>query len=462
MNPKLKHAKGLAESNPEEAMRLCNEVLNDSFDDQDAQIALFMIGYIMMSAEKYGLAYNIFKRCAELNPEQSEIYSNMGMCFEEADPIKALELFDKSYALNNKNTSAIANKALMYLHTGRPNQCIALCDHVLKLNPESKAAVHNRGLAKLMNRDMSGWSDYYSTLGVKHRERRDYGLPEWNGESGQVLVYGEQGVGDEVMFASCLPDLYKHNGIVFDCDKRLESLFKRTFDFPIYGTRFETQTPLLDNHTPDYQCAIGQLPYFFRKKGTDFPGTPYMKPDPDRVKQWDCLLDKDKPRIGIAWSGGSSNTGQKYRTASPDLYKDLIEKYDAEWVNLDYKPYEGDLPIKNWPRAVRKFCDLEDTFALIANLDLVITVCTSVVYFAGSQGIKTRVMVPDWPGYRYHISGLDFWWHDSVRLYRGNFESVIKREIERDVKDICRLRSKGVSSISCAKPFDNEKSAASG
>ena len=75
------------------------------------------------------------------------------------------------------------------------------------------------GLGKLMLREWSeGWKLYHDTLGVKHREGRDYGLPEWNGEPGTVVAYGEQGVGDEIMFATCLNELAQTNDVLFDCE----------------------------------------------------------------------------------------------------------------------------------------------------------------------------------------------------------------------------------------------------
>lgn len=461
MRDELKRAKELADTQPDEALRLCNEVLNESFDNKDGQIALFMSGYLMMQAKRYGLAYHIFQRCAQLRPEQSEIYSNMGMCLEEHDKYKSIEMFDKSYKLDPTNTSAIANKALMYLQTGRPKQCLNLCNEALRLKPDLRAATHNKSLAKLMLRDWSGWKEYNDTLGVKHREKRCYGLPEWNGEDGEVLVYAEQGVGDEIMFASCLPDLVNRgNSVIFDCDSRLESIFKRSFNFPVYGTRFKKETPILDNHNPDYQVAIGQLPYFFRKKDEDYPGTPYMKPDPERVIQWGALLDKQKLNVGVAWRGGLISTGESVRSASPKIFDPLLEMDGVQLINLDYKPIENEeIPgIINWPRACLKGCDLEETFALIANLDAVVTVCTAVVYMAGSQGTPCHVLVPDHPGYRYHIKGDTWPWYNSVKLHRGKFHKSMRAISE----NIYRLRSDRDSSVPRSMPFDTVKSVRAG
>jgi hypothetical protein len=454
MRPELKQAKLLAEEQPDEALRICNKVLNECFDDEDAEIALFMSGYLMMQAERYGLAYNIFQRCAELRPNQSEIWSNMGMCLEDHDKERSIALFERAIKLNPKNESAIANKALMMLQTGRPKECINLCKLALNIKPDLRSAKHNMGLAKLMLRDWSGWKDYHDTLGVKHREARDYGLPNWDGEPGQVLVYGEQGVGDEIMFASCLEDLQKTNEIILDCDSRLESIFKRNFDFPIYGTRFKKQTPILDSYKPDFQCAIGQLPYFFRKKDSDYPGSPFLRPDPERVKQWDSIMGEG-PRIGIAWSGGLPSTGLKQRTTSLDTFEPL---FGNNLICLDYKEVNEqelkDKGIKYWERGVKKGADLEELLAIIANLDRVVTVCTTVVYFAGALGVPCDVLVPEWAGYRYHLKGGSFPWFNSVKLHRGDFKESVRRI---SAKNLYRIRPTGNDSVPRSMQQHNEK-----
>ena len=456
MTPELEKAKALAETEPDESLRICNDILNREFDTEQAEIALFMSGYLMMQAERYGMAYHIFKRCAQMKPNQSEIYSNMGMCLEEERPEEAINLFRKALKLKHDNQSALANLALMMLQTGKPQECINICNQVLKKDPTSRAATHNKGLAKLMLRDFSGWNEYFDTLGVKHREKKNYGFPDWNGEPGTVLVYGEQGVGDEIMFASCLEDLAKTNKIIFDCDRRLESIFKRNFDFEIHGERFSNK-PLELSETPDYQCAIGQLPYFYRQKESDFPGRPYLKACPERQQQWEVILSS-KPRIGIAWSGGTKNTREQFRSFGLETLSPLFD-LDAEFVNLQYKPVDqvemDRYGITNWPRAVLKGCDLEDTLAVISRLDCVVTCCTTVVYLAGALGIPCYVMVPDYCGYRYHNKGDSFPWYKSVKLFRGKFNKSI-REIKRHVENLHRVRSKGGGGLSRFVSLDPE------
>lgn len=426
----LLRAKSLCETEPDEAMRICSDVMTREINTQKGQMALFMTGYIMMQAERYGLAYHIYERCAQLNPEVSQIYSNMGMCLEDHDPDRAIELFKHAYHLDPKNSHAMANEGLIYLQTGRPEKCIKLCDMALEIEPNLRSAIHNKGLAKIMLREWKeGWKLYYDTLGVKHREKRNYGLPEWNGEPGKVLVYGEQGVGDEIMFSSCLEDLSKTNQIVLDCDSRLESLFKRSFDFPVYGTRFKKEALWVEKEKPDYQCAIGQLPHFYRNKEADFPGKPFLKVDPERSFMWKSLFDKfPGDKVGIAWRGGLPHTGEKKRSLELSDFNSL---FDKTLISLEYKTVEKDSRIKSFPETL-KGRSIDDLASIIVNLDYIVTCCTTVVYVAGALGVPCYVLVPNHPGYRYHKKG-NFPWFKSVQLIRkdGSWRSTIDKNLHR-------------------------------
>lgn len=412
MTERILRAKSIIHGRPDEALKICNDILNEEFDSVEGQMALFMSGYIMMQAERYGLAYQIYQRCAQLRPDMSEIWSNMGMCLEEHDPAKAKNLFNRAIRLNPKNYDAMANKGLMCLQTGKPQQCIDLCNAALKGNPSLEVAIHNRGLARLMLRDWGGWEDYYHTLGVKHREARDYGAPEWGGEKGTVLVYGEQGVGDEIMFASCLPDLMKTNKVIFDCDARLEKLFRRSFNCEVYGDRFKTESRAADQSF-DYQCAIGQLPYFFRKKDEDYTGSPYLIPP-----KTEAIKGKGR-KIGIAWRGGLARTGEARRSLKIEDLEPIFTKDDT-FISLEYKDVDQETLNKyellSFPET-KKGQDIDDLAGLIGGLDLVITCCTTVVYIAGALGVPCRVLVPRNPGYRYHLDG-HFPWFKSVKLFR--------------------------------------------
>jgi hypothetical protein len=171
---------------------------------------------------------------------------------------------------------------------------------------------------------------------------------------------------------------------------------------------------------------MGQLPSFYRLKDEDFHGKPYLTPNPQMAMQWRALLKSlgDKPKIGIAWTGGIPKTGQKRRTVTLDTFGPLFKNFDADWVNLQYKEIETKdaedkygVKIHDWHWGNRIF-DYDQTVALISELDLVISVCTTVVHAAGAVGKECWCLVPRVPMWRYLESGDWFPWAKSVSLYR--------------------------------------------
>ena len=427
--PELKNLETLVETHPEEAMKVVSKYLDDY---PMHPYALFCAGYLMLQGSKYGMAYNFFKSALSAGFEaRTEAYNNMGMCIDNSMPEESLHCFEMALKADPDNINALTNMAVSYLKLGKPDKVIGCCNQALRKNPDDLKARYNRGLGHLFNRDWKkGWRDFSVGLGLGQRRARDYDVPVWDGEPGKVVVYGEQGIGDEIMFASCIPDLQKTNEVVIDTEPRLAALFGRSFDCPAFGTRFELETPVI-HEKPDYQIAIGDLPKHFRNKGSDFPGTPYLKPDPERVTQWQALLDKDPGRkIGLAWTGGIQVTGKRKRSFTAGTYSMLMNDRDT-FISLEYlKPDLEGLPIKHWDRATAKGVDFDETVALISCLDLVITCCTTTVYIAGALGIPTYVLVPHNAYYRYHLTG-DFPWYKSVRLIRQEkdeeWESVVSR-----------------------------------
>jgi len=229
----------------------------------------------------------------------------------------------------------------------------------------------------------------------------------------------------------------KENEVIIECDSRLHSLFHRSFGCKTFGTRYQDGISWPLKHSIDASVAFGSLPKFFRKKDEDFPGTPYLKADPERRIMFRTLLDSlDEPgqprkkKIGIAWAGGLKETGAARR--SVPLYDMMpILRQDAHFVSLNYRDADEALLIEDnhgvkvhhWPWAVMGK-DYDMTASLVAELDLVITVTQAVVHLAGALGTPCWVLTPKEPMWRYRLTGSDFLWAKCVKLYRQKGEWV--------------------------------------
>lgn len=417
----------LEAGNHTEALVAAGEALEADFDDGRA---LYVAGIALYRAQRFGLAYNLFKRCAQLAPERSEAWNMQGVCAEQLWKLDLAErCFKEAIKRDPGSHAALENMALLEVNRCNPEEALKWCDRVAKLGVETSESLENRAMALLMKRDWSGWVPYRKTSGLtKPRAMRAYNDPEepmWNGEPGNVVVYTNQGIGDETAFASCLPDAMQKANIILDCDERMVGLFKRSFpDARVYGTRFLDTRDW--DHPVDYSIPIDCLPGLFRKKDSDFPGTPYLKADPERRLQWRALFDTyKKPVIGVAWSGGSRHTGTFKRSLTLEAMKPIFQAVDATWVSLEYRDrrqqiedfeMETGVEIKDFPRVVHAV-DYDETAAMVAELDLVITVTTAVVHLCGALGKEAWCLAPNRPRWWYGLEG-DLPWYKSVRMFR--------------------------------------------
>ena len=325
---------------------------------------------------------------------------------------------------------------MIYLNRGEFGQAIDYCNRAIAEDPESTEARINRGMAYLaLRRWREGWRDYNTNVGRdKNRKLPDYGCPVWDGSKGKnVVIIGEQGIGDEISFASCIPDLVRDSkSVTIECDGRMARLFQRSFPTTeVFGTRYqEEKTGVVPewraSRSFDYKATFGQLCEFYRNKDSDFPQTPYLVPRSDMVLQWRALLDSlgPKPKIGLTWTGGLPRTGQKKRSVTLDTFRPLFNGIDADWVSLQYKEIDVKeaeekygVTIHDWDWGTRVY-DYDQTVALISQLDLVISVTTAVVDVCAGLGKECWCLVPSQPLWRHLSKGEDYPWGKGVTLHR--------------------------------------------
>jgi tetratricopeptide (TPR) repeat protein len=433
-------------------LRLANEVLDKNFDDP---IALYLAAQSLQKSGRWGLAYNLFKRVSQLQPERSEPWNMAGMCLEKMWHLDGAEkCFKEALKRNPANHAALQNMSLIEINRCRPDEALKWIERAEKFGVTTWENTDNKAMALLMKRDWSGWKLYRETSGrTKPRQMRTYNDPDepmWNGEPGSVVIYGNQGIGDEIAFSSCIVDACKVAEVIVDCDHRIANLFKRSFpEAKVYGTRFKDDRDW--DHAIDYSVPVDCLPSIFRNDG-EFPGTPFLKADPERRIQWRALFDTFKrPVIGVAWTGGADHTGRKKRSLSLEQMLPIFKSVEATWVSLEYRDVKDELEefemahgvkILDYPRATRthELLDYDDTAGLVSELDLVISVTTAVVHLSGGLGKECFVLVPSKPRWWYGIQGDETpWYGKPVKLFRQPNEHDWDTPIGQIVK-ILRLR----------------------
>jgi tetratricopeptide (TPR) repeat protein len=388
-------------------------------------------------------AYHFAKAATEIRPHDAPAWTNLG---HAASSMWLIEEAERCYkrGLQCAKTDfdrfvLWTNLGALYLDTGQFDKALEYTQKVLEVDPEHRSAKTNVGFCKLARGDWSGWAGYHGTIGSDWRPKVRYKEePEWDGTPGKtVVLYADQGLGDEILFASMLADAASVcRKLILDCDGRLESLFKRSFpNVTVYGTRTKTERWAKEDRQIDASLPLGQVGEFFRLTNESFPRVPYLVPCPDRVKQWKALFAEIKPVIGIAWSGGVPKTGQRQRYCPLSNWIPLFDAVDAHYVSLQYRDASQEIAEfrKTHPVELVQYpwgtltADYDDTAALVASLDAVVAVPTAVVHLSGALGTPTFAMKAASSCWKYSC-GLPF--HPATLIeYQGSWKKTIETAV---------------------------------
>jgi tetratricopeptide (TPR) repeat protein len=362
---------------------------------------------------------------------------------------EALACFDRALQLAPQSVIVINRKALIVDHLGDRVQGLALLQQAARLAPNDDHAKYNIGLHHLKYGEYAaGWDGYehrrrFESFVGKHRR---FPLPEWDGGSlagRTLLVQPEQGLGDEIMFGSCIPEVAaqaKH--VIVECDAKLEAIFRRSFP---QCTVVSRQRTLANDWVqrieprPDLQIAAGSLACRFRRAASEFPQHKgFLHPDPSSVTRWRAQLEALGPgrKVGLSWQGGVGFTGRKRRSLTLEQLLPILRLPGLQFVNLQYTEVGEEMrllesrhgvKVHHWQDAID---DYDQTAALVAALDSVLTVCTAIVHLTGALGRPALVMVPFGPDWRYGAAGERMIWYPSVRLLRqrriGDWSEVLQ------------------------------------
>jgi tetratricopeptide (TPR) repeat protein len=423
----------------DEALRASAALLQHLPDDAST---LALTGKIMALKQYYGIARQLTYRAIELlkddekfNFNRAEYYNNIGFCCRYLNlSEEGRECYRKALELTHgKEADIYGNLAAMYVARGDAIDGLQYADKALEAAPDDLSAQNNKSIMLLeLGRWEEGFGLYDARMCLKEegQQWRNYpgDVPLWDGTKGKrVVVYGEQGIGDEVMFASMLPDIMKDCEVVFDCHDRLYDLFKASFpDLKIYGTKRKDPKDLewWGKHKIDAKIPIGSLAKFYRKKDGDFPKTPYLTSHDEEITQRVKSLG-NRPKIGFSWMGGRIDTHCWQRHIPLWLWEDIFS-LDADFISLQYdKEAEEVLKehcgktghnLHHWADIV---CDPDynKTAALVSNLDMVISVPQSVVHLSGALGVPTMQLTPKHAMWQMGVYGKDMPWYGCVKSY---------------------------------------------
>ncbi|MCC7080729.1 MAG: tetratricopeptide repeat protein [Burkholderiales bacterium] len=396
----------------------------------------FDLALALNRAQRPEEAAQAYRDAIERDPRNPAPRINLGLMYLQqfGDPVAAETHFRHALQIEPGHVVAMANLGLSLHDQHRCDEAIALYREGLHQHPEHVELRWNEGLAHLSLGDYArGWPGYemrFMRSGGRKLDRFPY--PQWDGQAladAKLLVVGEQGIGDEIMFASCLTDLSDRvGGVVLECAPRLERLFMRSFGgIAVHGKERGVPIDWLRQY-PEIgaKTAIGSLPRFLRCSREAFPThRGYLIADPERVGSFRHRLRAAGPEltVGISWRGGTSGTRGPMRSIAVEQLRPLFAVPNTRFVSLQHalRPDEREqvraAGMAVWDGAGD---DMDDTAALVSALDLTITVANTNAHLAGGLGRPAWVLLNESPDWRWLCAGEASPWYPSLRLFRSD------------------------------------------
>jgi tetratricopeptide (TPR) repeat protein len=370
------------------------------------------------------------------HPDSYEAHLLAGRAHQKLhQPQAALECYEAARRLRDDDAELYDSRAATWQELGRLPEAFADYERALALRPDFPLARFHRSMALLLAGDFRrGWDDYELRRLNPEHARSEAGLPRWDGAAlggRTLLITREQGLGDEIMYASMLPQLIAQAGrCLVECDPRLLALLGRSFPAATFfgtvpGSRLPDSIP---RASIDLAIEAGSLAGYLRREPADFPRhAGYLRADPAKVARWRERLAGLGPglKVGLSWTGGVRKTRRALRSLSLEQMLPLLRLPGLRFVSLQYTPDAGaavkelrarhGIEVAHWQDGID---DYDETAALACALDVTVSVCTSLVHLCGALGRPAWVLTPLSPEWRYGISGETMPWYSSVRLFR--------------------------------------------
>jgi len=475
------------EGKTQQAEKICQQVLANYPLNAEA---IHILGVIAHGESKHNIAVGFIKRAIELDPKQSafynnlgnvlreqeildesaqayskaiqlqpnsaEIYNNLGVVLQEQGKLKeAIQAYEKAIEIRPDCTGVYINFGNALQEQGEVEKSIQTYRKAIQIQPDSAEAHKNLGMSLLLTGSFDdGWKQFAWRWQCKDfiSEKRHFPQSNWDGSnlrSKTILVWAEQGIGDEIMFASMLSDLLEMgDNIIVECDARLIPLFQRSFPKIQFLPRQVPPDPQLFDTNIDYQIPMGNLGQWLRFNKDSFTAGNYLLPCSKRVLQLKGKyrsLSNDKLLIGISWKSINRDIGKTKSTLLED-WTSVLSQDGCYFINLQYGDTKSEIEeyvsdkkhISIYQdKEINPLTDLDGFAAQVSALDLVISTSNTTVHLAGALGQNVWTLLRLVPSWRWMTQRTDTLWYPKMRLFRqqqlGNWSHVfdeVKQTLE--------------------------------
>jgi len=391
----------------------------------------------LREAGRLDAAVQMFEQVVNVVPDNAEVHRNFGDALRRLGNLEAAaEHCRKAIALMPTDADAHVNLGNALYDAGIVSEAISCYKQAIALRPDHVLSKMNLAITQLKSGDfLSGWKNYEWRWNQKlaKGQKREFVQPLWLGEpiQGQrILLYGEQGLGDCIQFLRYLPMVHAAGGrIILEVPYRLKRLVAQLAGIE-ESVAFGDFLPSFD-----WQCPLVSLPLVFATDSDSIPATvPYLGVPSNACQEAQSYPWPSKGlRVGLAWAGNPKNQNDRFRSIPFANFQALFGIQGIHLFSLQLG--EALEQLVRSGASVTDLApltaDMADTAAFIANLDLVITVDTSIAHLAGALGKPVWILLPCNADWRWLTEREDSPWYPTARLFRqselGDWKGVMER-----------------------------------
>ena len=375
----------------------------------DSAVTAVDLGYFFVKCGDIPAAADAYRWATKLDPNLYAAHLRLGTALTQlGDRVGAWECYHRARALSPGSSEVITYMGLLHLSEGN-----------FRL----------------------GWGEYEYRVSAR-RARKRFSQPQWKGEpleGAQIFLHAEQGVGDALQCVRYVPLVAKRGGqVVLGVQKRLHRLLART-----EGAR---QVVSDAEAAPEFSwhCPLLSLPLAFATDLSTIPsGIPYVHPDPRQIETWGRRMQRSSFRIGLAWGGNPNYPHELWRSIPLEQLAPLTFLEGTTFYSLQLgaparqvRQLGSSVQIIDLQDDQK---DLADTAAIVAHLDLVISIDTSIAHLVGAMGKPVWILLNNSPDWRWLLEREDSPWYPTARLFRqstfGNWQAVVSR-VERELREL--------------------------
>ncbi|HHZ92226.1 TPA: tetratricopeptide repeat protein [Candidatus Poribacteria bacterium] len=422
--------------------------------------AYYNLGNALREQERLEESIQAYHQAIHIQPNHPEAYSNLGVALQEQGKLEeSIQTYHQAIHIQPNHPEAYSNLGVALQEQGRLEESIQAYHQAIHLQPNHAEAYSNLGIILLLKGNLlQGWKEYEWRWKCAdfNSENRNFPQLSWNGtdlNDKSILIWAEQGIGDEIMFTSILPTLSQMTErIIIECNIRLVPLFQRSFPQIQSFSRQNPPNLQLLNPDIDYQIPMGSLGQWLRTDEDSFEESkqPYLTACANRSakirKRYQILAD-GKLLVGISWK--STGINQRRALLKSTILEDwtsILSQQECYFINLQYGDVKEELEQFHLQTDLMIYQDeeidslqnLDDFAAQVSALDLVISIDNMTVHMAGALGKKVWTLLPYIPDWRWMLDREDTPWYPSMRLFRqsetGDWSRVfaqVRSELEQ-------------------------------